>query len=114
MLGYFSKNSSSCIARRALRRRFVMVRTAMMTARPPTIPMMLKVAPTAALLPKKPEAAPAVGVAPLETVEPGLVGRVPDNPDVKETGLLTNDVVGLLKVLDMAPTDELKNCQVSV
>lgn len=80
----------------------------MMTARPPTIPMMLKVAPTAALLLKKPDAAPTLGVAPLETVEPGFVGREPVNPD--ETGLLTNVVVGLLKVLDVAPTDELKNC----
>ena len=44
---------------------------------------MLKVAPTAALLPKKPEAAPALGVAPEEMVEPAaLVGRVPDCPDV--------------------------------
>jgi hypothetical protein len=32
---------------------------------------------------KKPEeAAPTLGVAPTETVEPGLVGREPDNPDV--------------------------------
>jgi hypothetical protein len=79
-LGYFSKNSSSSIAERVLRRRFIMVRTAMMTARPPTIPMMLKVAPTAALLLKKPEAAPALAVAPEEMVEPG--GREPDCPDV--------------------------------
>jgi hypothetical protein len=93
---------------RTLRRRFITARTAMITARPPTIPMMLNVAPTAALLLKKPfEAAPAVGVSPEETVVPGLVGRVPDNPDV-ETGLLRNVVVGLLKMLDVAPTDELK------
>ena len=80
-----------------------------MTARPPTIPTMLKVAPTAALLLKKPEPAPALGVAPEETVEPGLVGREPDIPDVKETGVLTNVVVGLLKMLDVAPADDLKN-----
>jgi hypothetical protein len=53
-----------------------------MTARPPTIPTMLKVAPTAALLLKKPEVAPTLEVGPTETVEPGLVGREPDNPDV--------------------------------
>ena len=75
---------------------------------------MVKVAPTAALLWKKPEAAPTPGVAPEETVEPGLVERVPDKPDVEATGLLRNVVVGLLKMLDVAPTDELKNCQTSV
>jgi len=78
-----------------------------MTARPPTIPTMLKVAPTAALLLKKPEVAPPLGVAPMEMVEPGLVEREPDNPDVYETGLLTNVVVGLWAILDVAPTDEL-------
>jgi hypothetical protein len=79
-----------------------------MTARPPRIPTILNVTPTAALLPKKPEAAPTLEVGPTETVEPGSIDRVPDNPDVKETGLLTNVVVGLLATLDVAPTVELK------
>jgi hypothetical protein len=86
----------------------------MMTARPPTIPTMLKVAPTAALLLKKPEVAPELGAAPADTVEPEMVGWEPDNPDVWDTGLLTKVVVGLLKMLDVDPTDELKNCQASV
>lgn len=87
----------------------------MMTARPPRIPTMLNVTPTAALLPKKPEA-PTLDVGPTETVEPGLVGAEPDNPDVKEKGLLLkNVVVGELAILDVAPTVELKkNCQKSV
>jgi mannose-6-phosphate isomerase-like protein (cupin superfamily) len=85
-----------------------MVRTVMMTARPPTIPRMLKVAPTAALFLKKPEetAAP-VAVASMVRVEPVVVGREPANPDVGVFGVLTNVVVGLLALLDTAPTDEL-------
>ena len=75
---------------------------------------MLKVAPTAALLLKKPEEAPTPGVAPADTVEPAMVEPEPDIPDEKDSGLLTKVVVGLLKILDVAPTDELKNCQASV
>jgi hypothetical protein len=69
---------------------------------------MLNVTPTAALLPKKPEEAPTLEVGPTETVEPGLVGRVPYTSDVKEIGLLVDVVVGLLAILDVAPTVELK------
>lgn len=73
-----------------------------MTARPPTIPTMLKVAPTAALLLKKAEAAWALAVAPLVIVEPASVGREPD----VEIGLLPNVVIGVLPMLDVAPTVE--------
>jgi hypothetical protein len=59
------------------------VRTAMMAARPPTIPMMVKVTPTAALFFKKPpeETAPDVGSAEMVRVEPVELGREPA-PDV--------------------------------
>lgn len=84
-----------------------------MTARPPTIPTMLKVTPTAALFLKKPEeeAAPAVEEAAIVTVEPPEVVREgPANLDVTEFGELKNAVVGLA-LLDTAPIDELTNYQ---
>jgi hypothetical protein len=89
----------------------MMVRTDKMTARPPTIPTMLKVAPTAALFLKKPEEAPPtpVGVALMVRVEPVEVGPEPDIPFVEEIGLLRN--VGLWALLDVAPADELIDCQ---
>ena len=84
-----------------------------MTARPPTIPTMLKVTPTAALFLKKPEeVAPAVEPAAIVRVEPVVVGEEPANPDVKVFGVLINDVVGLATLdMDPTPTDELANCQ---
>jgi hypothetical protein len=55
----------------------------MMAARPPIIPMMVKVTPTAALFFKKPpeETAPEVGSAEMVRVEPVELGREPA-PDV--------------------------------
>lgn len=67
--------------------------------------MMLKVAPTAALLLKKPEVAPTLGVAPAEMVEPDSVGGEPY--DVRVAGLLINVVVGFFALLDVTPTVEL-------
>ena len=68
--------------------------------------MMLKVAPTAALLLKKPEVAPTLGVAPAEMVEPGAIEGAPY--DVRVAGLSTNVVVGFFAMLDVTPTVELK------
>jgi len=75
----------------------------MMTARPPIIPRMLKVAPTAALLLKKPEDAPTVGLGPTEMVEPrALVLTGP-----RKVSVLTNVVVGPVGMWDVTPTVEL-------
>ena len=84
-----------------------------MTARPPTIPTMLKVTPTAALFLKKPEeAAPAEEEALIVRVEPVVVGEKPPNPDVKVFAVLVNDVIELAAVgTTPTPTDELTNDQ---
>ncbi len=82
-----------------------------MAARPPIIPTMLKVAPTAALFLKKAEEEPPtpVGLALMVRVEPVEAGE-PGFPVVKEIGLLRS-VVRVLALLDVTPADELINHQ---